>query len=158
MISCIHTFYGFLMDALKSFGPRGFDCLCGNARMAARALTAVYDEKLRPSGLRASQLAVLWAVVALPGSTVNSLAKTIAMDSTTLTRNLKILERDGQVTIGVGSDRRERQVNSTAKGKRAFAKAMPLWQAAQSSVVRKMDRKLNEINSVLLRLSHPARH
>ena len=126
--------------------------------MAARALTAVYDDKLRPSGLRASQLAVLWAVIALPGSTVNALAKTIAMDSTTLTRNLKILERDGQVTIGVGSDRRERQVNSTAKGKRAFARAMPLWQAAQASVARTMDRKINEINSVLLRLSHPARH
>ena len=68
------------------------------------------------------------------------------------------LERDGLVAIGVGADRRERQVDATAKGRRSFTKAMPLWQSAQSAVARKMDRNVKEVNSVLLRLSHPARH
>lgn len=146
------------MDTLSQFRKQGFDCLCGNARMAARALTGVYDEHLRPSGLRASQLAVLWAVIALPGKPVSSLAKTIAMDATTLTRNLKVLERDGLVMIGIGADRREKEVRPTARGKRAFVKAMPLWTAAQDEVARAMNGKAREVNSMLLRLSSPARH
>lgn len=146
------------MKALATHGPRGFECLCGNARMAARAVTSVYDEHLRPTGLRASQLAVLWAVVALPGSTVTAIAKTIAMDATTLTRNLRILERDSLVTMVAGSDRREREVHASAKGRRAFAKAMPLWEAAQRRVARSTGRDVREMNRVLLAMSRAARH
>ena len=62
--------------------------------MAARALTSVYDEHLKPSGLRSTQLAVLWAVVAVGDGTVGKIAKTIAMDDSSLTRTLKLLERD----------------------------------------------------------------
>ena len=47
-------------NVLKKFRPRGFECMCGNVRMAARSLTNVYDEHLQPSGLRSTQLAVLW--------------------------------------------------------------------------------------------------
>ncbi len=146
------------MKALATHGPRGFECLCGNVRMAARAVTSVYDEHLRPSGLRASQLAVLWAVIALPGSTVNALAHAIAMDATTLTRNLRILERDALVTMFAGSDRREREIHASAKGRRAFAKAMPLWEAAQADVSRMAGREVKELNRVLLSMSRAARH
>jgi DNA-binding MarR family transcriptional regulator len=144
--------------ALASHAQRGFECLCGNARMAARAVTSIYDEALKPSGLRASQLAVLWAVVALPGSTVNVLARTIAMDATTLTRNLRILERDLLVTMIAGADRREREVHATARGKRAFARAIPLWEAAQAKVARMAGREARELNKVLLSMSRAARH
>jgi DNA-binding MarR family transcriptional regulator len=142
---------------LTSHSRHGFECLCGNARMAARAVSLVYDEALKPSGLRASQLAVLWAVVALPGSTVNVLARTIAMDATTLTRNLRVLERELLVTMIAGTDRREREVHATIKGKRAFARAMPLWEAAQAKVVGTTGRDAKELNKVLLALSRAAR-
>jgi DNA-binding MarR family transcriptional regulator len=144
--------------AVTSHAQRGFECLCGNVRMAARAVTSVYDEALKPSRLRASQLAVLWAVVALPGSTVNVLARTIAMDATTLTRNLRVLQRDLLITMIAGADRREREVHATIKGKRAFARAMPLWEAAQAKVARMTGRDARELNKVLLSMSRAARH
>lgn len=147
-----------MMKAIASHGGRGFECLCGNARMAARALTSIYDETLRPSGLRSTQLAVLWAVIALPGSTVKSLARTIAMDATTLTRNLRLLQRDQLIEAAEGADRREREIHASARGRRAFARAMPLWEAAQRKVERGAGREAREMNRVLLALSRQARH
>ncbi len=88
--------------------------------MAARALTSVYDEHLRPSGLRSTQLAVLWAVVAVGDGTVGKIAKTIAMDDSSLTRTLKLLEREKLVSLRAGSDRREKQVQATVRGRRGI--------------------------------------
>lgn len=145
-------------NVVKKFRPRGFDCLCGNVRMAARALTSVYDEHLKPSGLRSTQLAVLWAVVAVGDGTVGKIAKTIAMDDSSLTRTLKLLERDKLVSLRSGSDRREKQVYATARGRRAFSVAMPLWESAQRDMLKRLKGpRLVDVNSVLLNLSSTQR-
>jgi DNA-binding MarR family transcriptional regulator len=145
-------------NILKKFRPRGFDCLCGNVRMAARALTSVYDEHLKPSGLRSTQLAVLWAVVAVGDGTVGKIARTIAMDDSSLTRTLKLLERDKLVSLRAGSDRREKQVQATARGRKAFAVAMPLWQKAQADMLRRLKgQRMVDVNSLLLNLSRAQR-
>ena len=139
---------------LKRFRNCGFDCLCGNVRMAARSLTSVYDEYLKPSGLRSPQLAVLWAVVALNDGTVGKIAKVITMDDSTLTRTLKLLERDKLVSLRPGRDRREKRVRATVRGKKAFSTAMPLWEQAQSSMKERLKgKRLHEVNSVLLNLA-----
>ena len=88
--------------------------------MAARSLTSVYDEHLQPSGLRSTQLAVLWAVIAIGGETVGRLAKLIAMDNSTLTRTLKVLERDKLIALRVGADRRQKQVQATLSGPKSL--------------------------------------
>jgi DNA-binding MarR family transcriptional regulator len=142
---------------VQNYRARGFECLCGNARMAARAVTSFYDEGLRPSGLRATQLAVLWAVVALPGATIKAIAKCIAMDATTLTRNLRVMADDGLVELAEGEDRRERAVRPTAKGRRLFAKAMPLWEQTQARFARLSGQDTAAMNRLLLAISRPAR-
>ena len=145
-------------NVLKTFGPRGFDCMCGNVRMASRALTSVYDEKLKPVGLRSTQLAVLWAVVAIGDGTVGKIANRIAMDNSSLTRTLKLLERDKMVALHTGRDRREKQVQATARGRKAFSLAMPLWQQAQTEVLKRLKgQPLRDVNSLLLRLSSAQR-
>ncbi|MGZ8993065.1 MAG: MarR family winged helix-turn-helix transcriptional regulator [Burkholderiaceae bacterium] len=127
--------------------------------MAARSLTSTYDEHLKPSGLRATQLAVLWAVVALDSGTVGKIAKVIAMDDSSLTRTLKLLERDKLVSLVAGSDRREKRVKATARGRKAFSAAMPLWEVAQAEAFKRLgstrssSRRLEDINSMLLTLS-----
>jgi len=127
--------------------------------MAARSLTSIYDEYLKPSGLRATQLAVLWAVVALDDGTVGKIAKVIAMDDSSLTRTLKLLERDKLVSLVAGSDRREKRVRVTARGRKAFSAAMPLWQKAQAEAMKRLtgtrsnSRSLQDVNSMLLTLS-----
>jgi len=126
------------MSTLDKYKTRGFECVCGNLRMATRAVTRLYDEQLQPCGLRASQLSVLWATSALGPATVQSVARTISMDQSTLIRNLRLLERDALVSISAGADRRERIVKITASGRRRFERAMPLWERAQRQLSRRL--------------------
>jgi DNA-binding MarR family transcriptional regulator len=109
-------------------------CACFKVRKAARAITKLYEEVLRPIGLRATQFSLLMATRVLGPVTVVKLAQAAVMDRTTLTRNLQILEKRGLIKITPGEDRREREVILTAAGMEVLAKAIPLWEAAQERV------------------------
>ena len=80
-------------------------CACFNLRKAMRTVTHLYDEALKPAGLRATQFTVLASTRNLGPVSVNQLAEKMVMDRTTLTRNLKPLERDGLIAVrqGVGA-------------------------------------------------------
>jgi DNA-binding MarR family transcriptional regulator len=121
---------------LDAYRKRGFDCMCGNLRMASRALTAVYDEHLKPSGLTSNQLAVLWPIVAMEPTPMSEIARNVVMDKTTVSRNVAGLQALGLVEIQPGDDARLRLVSTTAKGRHAFALAMPAWEAAQEAVAK----------------------
>jgi DNA-binding MarR family transcriptional regulator len=112
----------------------GRTCACFKVRKAARAITRLYEEVLRPSGLRSTQFSLLMAARVMGPVTVVNLAKVTVMDRTTLTRNLQILQKRRLITIKPGEDRRQREVNLTAAGMAALAKAVPLWRAAQDRV------------------------
>src|SRR5215831_1865518 len=92
------------------------NCACHRVRTAARAVTRAYDEALRPVGLRATQLSVLVAAAADDALSITALAKFMGMDRSTLTRNLRPLESDGLITVGVEGWRRSRALNITKKG------------------------------------------
>ncbi len=113
-------------------------CACFNLRKAARAVTQLYDEALRSTGLRATQLALLMATRVRGPVTVKDLAKTIVTDRTTLTRNLRPLEKQGLIRIELGEDRRERIVTLTGRGQKAIADAIPLWEKTQAKVTRSL--------------------
>jgi DNA-binding MarR family transcriptional regulator len=119
---------------LADYKARGFECFAGNARMAARSASKLYDDWLRPSGMRASQLAVLWAVLALEPVTARRIAAAIVSDETTLSRSLKVLAADGLIELEPGEDRRSRIVTLTRAGRRALERALPLWDRAQEDV------------------------
>lgn len=135
------------------YSPRGLECMCGNLRMASRAVTSVYDSHLRPIGMQASQLAVLWAVAGMPGSTIKEIAERIAMDETALLRNLRVLEGRGWVLLDVGDDRRQRLPSLSPSGREVFAQALPLWQEAQDKVAAVLDGSIKQMNSQLLKLT-----
>jgi DNA-binding MarR family transcriptional regulator len=124
--------------ALEPYRMRGFDCLCGNTRMAARALTALYDAYLAPAGVTASQLAVLWCVIGGEPLAMGDVARFLVMDKTTVSRNVAALVDAGLVTVRAGEDARVRQLSSTAKGKRTFRTAIPLWESAQAHVTHRL--------------------
>lgn len=128
--------------------------MCGNLRMAARAVSSIYDRHLRSAGLQSSQMAVLWAVAGRKRSPVNEVAKVIAMDETTLLRNLRVLERRGLVSLQVGDDRRQRIVELTAQGRATFGAALPGWKRAQKEVARVLEGgDVSEMNTRLVRLT-----
>jgi DNA-binding MarR family transcriptional regulator len=117
------------------------DCACFNLRKAARAITHLYDEMLRPTGLRTTQFTLLVATKMLEPITVTRLAKIGVMDRTTLTRNLRPLEKQGLIQIALGKDQRTRVVTLTPEGQKALARALPLWRKAQTRVIKELGQE-----------------
>ena len=109
----------------------GRSCACYNLRRAARAMTRLYDDYLRPSGLKVTQYSVLMAAHARGPIPLTKLADMTVTERTTLTRNLNILERKGFLKIAAGADRRERLVEITDCGREVLMSAIPLWEQAQ---------------------------
>jgi DNA-binding MarR family transcriptional regulator len=116
-------------------------CTCGNLRMAARVITQLYDAFLRPSGLLVTQFKLLGALAAHGSMALSPLADLLALDPTTLARNLKPLARDGLVDISIGADRRMRMVRLTEQGQDTLAKALPLWEEAQAWVINQIGQE-----------------
>jgi DNA-binding MarR family transcriptional regulator len=119
---------------MGKFGEEVPICACFNIRKAARAITQLYDDVLRPSGLRVTQFSILAVTRRLGPVTVTRLAEETVTDRTTLTRNLKLLAQQRLVRIVPGDDRREREVTLTDRGRAALAKAYPLWKDVQTQV------------------------
>lgn len=121
------------------------DCLCFRVRRVSRALTRLYDEALRPLEIQATQLTVLNAVALLERrqAPMSEVADVLAMDVTTLSRNLRPLKKAGLVrTERSKADGRVRLVRLTAAGRRTLERALPLWRAAHESVVRVLGPEL----------------
>jgi DNA-binding MarR family transcriptional regulator len=109
------------------------ECNCLAIRQAARHVTQFYDQVLAPSGLRATQFAILGRLSRSGPMTINELAAALVMDRTTLGRNLLPLERDGLIEIGPGaSDRRRREARLTAAGTARLRAARQGWTEAQT--------------------------
>ncbi len=114
------------------------DCACFNLRKTARAVTQLYDEALRPAGLRCTQFSLLVATTMLEPVTMTHLAEIVVMDRTTLARNLVPLEKKAWLIIAQGDDQRTRIVTLTKRGKEVLSRAIPLWEKAQARIVKGM--------------------
>jgi DNA-binding MarR family transcriptional regulator len=111
-------------------------CMGMHIRRASRIITQVYDAALYPAGLALNQFTLLVAIYLAESITITRLAQELFTDQTTLTRNLKVLEKRGWVAIEPGDDRRVRLVSLTAEGRTVLAQALPLWQQAQTEVMQ----------------------
>lgn len=121
-------------------------CTCSELRRAARAVTLLYDNAFRSSGLLSTQLGVLHVIYTSDSIRISHLAKELGMDRTTLTRNLSVLQRQGFIKISSGKDNRTRIVTITNKGRTTIAKAIPLWNDVQNKVKEQMGETLwNEL-------------
>jgi DNA-binding MarR family transcriptional regulator len=132
-------------------------CACFNIRKAARKVTQSYDRALLPAGLLATQFTLL-AVLAgeRGGIPMTRLAKRLGMDRTTLTRNLRVVERAKWVSVRAGEDPRERLVTLTTAGRKTFAQALPLWKDAQQRTAKRLGRaNLNQLLDLTARLGAP---
>lgn len=120
-------------------------CRCLAARRYARAVTRLFEEKLRPHGLRATQFSVL-AALALKGPTpVKALADTLGLDRTTLTRVAAVLRRHGWIGGARSDDARQHPVRLTAEGRRRLEGAFPAWKEAQDQADRRFAGPIRQI-------------
>ena len=116
-------------------------CACVRARRASRSLTDLYDEALRPVGLKITQFSVLRTLERMGPVSISALAEEMALDRSTLGRNLLLLKRRGLVRLGEGTDLRARSVELTARARNVLAAAVPLWDRAQAQVERKLGKE-----------------
>jgi DNA-binding MarR family transcriptional regulator len=129
-------------------------CLCLHVQRAARAVARRYDEILRPVGLTNGQFSLLMSLNRPQPPTMGEVSSVLAMDRTTLTANLKPLERRGLVAIKIDeADRRSRRLQLTEAGRELLRKALPLWekgQAANKSLIPSKDfnRLLAELRAL----------
>jgi DNA-binding MarR family transcriptional regulator len=129
------------------------ECASGGLRRASRTLNQLYAKNLAPSGLEPTQFTLLVACVVAGAAPMTALADALGMDRTTLTRNLKPLEKRGLVRVAEGDDRRVRVVMLTPRGRAALAVALPLWKKAQEQVVEafgheRLSRVLKDVGAL----------
>lgn len=110
-------------------------CLCLHAQRAARALARRFDEAFRPLGLTSGQFSLLMSLNRPDPPRLGDVATFLAMDRTTLTANLKPLERRELVEVRVDElDRRGRRLVLTRAGAGLLAKALPIWRRTHDEV------------------------
>jgi DNA-binding MarR family transcriptional regulator len=109
-------------------------CACASLRRAARAVTRMYNQELRSSGLELTQFTLLMTLDLTGKITQKTLGRILAMDSTTLTRTLSSLVERGWIGTHPGEDRREKLLTLTAAGRRKFQQVRPDWERAQKKL------------------------
>jgi DNA-binding MarR family transcriptional regulator len=113
------------------------NCLCLHVQRAARALARHFDEVLRPLDLTHGQFSLLTSLNRPKPPSIGSVAELLAMDRTTLTANLKPLERRGLVKVVVDkADKRSRRLTITSAGRAVLGKAFPRWKRAHAKTER----------------------
>jgi DNA-binding MarR family transcriptional regulator len=106
-------------------------CHCLAARRQARAITRLFDDKLRPHGLRATQFSVLVGLALGGPKPIGALAEALGLEHTTLTRGAALLARNGWIATDRSTDGRERPLRLTSAGRRKLEEAFPAWREAQ---------------------------
>jgi DNA-binding MarR family transcriptional regulator len=118
------------MDGMSTRLP----CYCATLRQATRVISQRYEIAMRGTQLTNTQFTLLMVLGEMPRPRVNDLAEALAMDQTTLSRTLKVMEREGLISSVAGEDKRESRWIITALGRSRFRRAFPRWQEAQRSV------------------------
>jgi DNA-binding MarR family transcriptional regulator len=116
-----------LRDQIHTMGDH---CFALQARKTANLLARVYNSALEPLGLEISQFSTLSAVALERADSITELAGALGVERSTLTRNLKVLARDGLIVRSAHEGRRS-TYRLTAKGRRLLLKALPLWNEVQ---------------------------
>ncbi len=108
------------------------ECIAVRLRLVNRVITSLYDEALRPLELKVTQLNLLVATSQLGLARPAEVCGVLQMDTSTLSRNLTTMRKNGWIEIVPQDDNREKPFRLTNKGQRLLQKALPLWEKAQA--------------------------
>lgn len=118
-------------------------CLCLHVQRAARSLARLFDDALRPVALTNNQFSLMMALNRPSPVPMKPVAELLAMDQTTLTAALKVLQKRELVIVEANpEDRRSRLLSLTVAGQELLAAAVPIWTETHAV----LDRKLNDLS------------
>lgn len=130
-------------------------CASFNFRRTARAVTRLYDVALQKSGIRSTQFTILVGIAKNQPASIGALAEILVIDRTTLTRSLRLLQKDGLIAISKRSTMRQRFLTIAPKGARTLARSLPLWRKAHKHFVATVGSDYwIDLRNELERLSH----
>lgn len=109
-------------------------CACANLRRAARSITRLYNHELRSEKIEVTQFTLLMALDHTGDISQGKLGRLLTLDSTTLTRMLKPLNKQGWIQEHKGHDRRVRMIRLTAAGRAKLQHGLPHWKRAQAHI------------------------
>ncbi|MGD0639611.1 MAG: MarR family winged helix-turn-helix transcriptional regulator [Roseiarcus sp.] len=108
------------------------NCLMGRARLVARVVTGIYEEELRPFGLKASQLNLLVVVAQVGPVRRSEVGRILRLDASTLTRNLQVMLTNGWIEEAQDqTDGRGLPLQIAQRGAALLADVAPAWRQAQ---------------------------
>jgi DNA-binding MarR family transcriptional regulator len=115
-------------------------CLCLHVQRAARALARRFDVAMKPVGLNNGQFSLMMSLNRPVPATMKSVCELLAMDRTTLTAALKVLERRGLVKSAIDpKDRRGRLLTLTDAGMATLSAALPIWTRVHAEIDAELD-------------------
>ena len=132
-------------------------CASFNLRKTSRAVTRLYDAALQETGIRSTQFAILVGIAKEQPVAIGALADVLVMDGTTLTRSLRLLQKEGLIAISSRAAMRQRFLTVTAKGQSVLARSLPAWRKAQERFVAAVGSEYwLDLRNELERLAHLA--
>jgi DNA-binding MarR family transcriptional regulator len=132
-------------------------CASFNFRRAARAVTSLYDLAFEPFGIRSTQFSILVGIAKTQPTSISALADLLVIDGTTLTRSLRLLKKQGLLSVSDRSTKRQRFLALTTKGERTLAASLPAWRKAQDRFVKTLGADYwTNFRSELEKLAHVA--
>jgi len=138
------------------------ECACASARRAARLVTQLYGHEMG-SEIEPTQFALLTALKHSPASRQILLGEILGLDKTSLSRNLRLMERNGWIELTDSSDLRQRGYHLTAAGSKILAATKPAWNRAQRKLRQavtpaeweSMHKVLNHVAEAALTILRP---
>jgi DNA-binding MarR family transcriptional regulator len=132
-------------------------CASFNLRKTSRAVTRLYDAALQETGIRSTQFAILVGIAKEQPVAIGALADVLVMDGTTLTRSLRLLQKEGLIAISSRAAMRQRFLTVTAKGESVLTRSLPAWRKAQERFVAAVGSEYwLDLRNELERLAHLA--
>jgi DNA-binding MarR family transcriptional regulator len=125
-------------------------CACANLRRAARAVTRLYNRELLSDGIEITQFTLMMALNQVGEISQGELGELLALDSTSLTRMMKLLKEHAWVQAKEGDDRRFRLFRLTKAGREKFRQCVPHWKRAEEQLRAALgDKAMGELGPVL---------
>jgi DNA-binding MarR family transcriptional regulator len=144
----------FMKDILANLDLTGTGyCASLNFRRTSRMVTRMYDAAMQESGVRSTQFAILVGIAKLQPVAMGTLARVLMLDSSTLTRSLRLLQKEGMIEKSKRGEMRQRFLKLTRSGEKALQRSLPLWRAAHATFVATVGAKYwlklrNELESI----------
>ena len=106
-------------------------CIAVRLRLLNRVVTNLYDDALRPLGLKVSQMNILVLTAKLGLARPAQVCDLLQLDPSTLSRNVERMRAQGWLEVVPDEDARTQPFRLSAQGKRLIEKAIPAWEGAQ---------------------------